>query len=507
MGLRRRQLVARGRVAGGVVLARLPAHLPTTRMVRLGRLRAAGGRLGRAGRSQHASARPAVPFRPDLALQLPADGGGAGAFYWVLGTGRVGYLVGVSAFALANLAAYVWVIRGPGAPERRPEPVLRPGRLGRPDLPRLLLQPRLRPDRLRRDAARVRPDAAYRSAQDPGLALGLRGSLPLLHPALVPASALWLAVEVVLGLPGTARPPTRRLGDGSPARSCSRRPGCWPPAGTAARGLEQPVPPPPPVPLRPDGRRLTGGSGLRGGLRTPFSIPTLTTTLLIAVAALGLVVTALTGYRRRVPIRVLIPAVLIAGVVAVNLLRGFAYWGFYLLGLGPCLLFAFGGSPRPRRIALAVLIVLAAAHSAVDLRLDRSTTARLAGQREAVAFLVGQSTPGETIVVGPPFLMASAPRTLPGGRRVLRVVPQPFYLLDFDRDRYRADITAHGDVHWRPQWFTRTTIGGGLGRESTPLFEGAEVRQARFFGEPVLVARRVNGPSEEKVSGTIHKGP
>jgi hypothetical protein len=426
-------------------------------------------------------------------------GAGPAPFFWALGTGRVSYLVGVATFALANFAAYIWVIRR----------ALKLQSLALSIFCALaFVEHRVYTAHYANQrydliafGAMLLAFAPITSAagRTPAWRWACAGILPLLHPGLVPASGLWLATSVFLdsarhrASPDVPRP--RRLVGPILFAIAWGAAACW---YGRAEGLQSQFLPH----MRFHSARVASGS-ISGRIFDtasvpPFSIPSHATTLLISVTAIGLLVTALVRKPSRVPIRVVIPAVLIAGVLVMDFLRGFSYWAFYLLGLGPCLLFAFGAADRPRRIALAALITLAAAHTAVSLRLDRTAAAELAGQREAIAFLVEQTPPGEEIVVGPPFVLASAPRFLPGGRQVLRVVPQPFFLLEFDRDLYRADIAAHTSTYiGNPRWFTQATMagGGGVGRESAPLFEDAEFREAHFFGEPVIIARRRNGPS------------
>ncbi len=444
---------------------------------------------------------PQFHFDRTWLFNAPLMGAGPAPFYALLGTGRISYLIGLSLFALLNLAAYTWVIR-----KALKLPGLALSLFGAMAIlgNRIYLSSyaNQRYDLLAYAAMLLAFAPESTSTSRPNAApawwrWALAGLLPLLHPALVPASLLWLAVEIALMLRNTRRRSSMDDVE-TPGRISPVGPilfalfwiltACW---YGRSEGLNSQFLPH----LRFHSARTAEGSNAGRIFDTvsafPFAFPTLATTLLIAALALGLVLAF-----RRVSIRIVLPAVLIVGVVALDLLRGFSYWGFYLLGLAPCFLFAFGDSPRPRRLALAVVLTFAAAQTAVALRLDRSVRASLADQGEAIAFLVAETQPGESIVVGPPFLLASAPRSLPDGRHVLYVLPQPFYLLDFDRDLYRSQIAAQTTTYiGQADWFHRITIGGGLGQASAPLYDHdpVDVHKTRFFGDDVIIAHR-RGP-------------
>jgi len=172
--------------------------------------------------------------------------------------------------------------------------------------------------------------------------------------------------------------------------------------------------------------------------------------------------------------------------VAYDATRSFLYAPYYYVGLGPILLGAWA-SRRARLALIAASVGLGLVNLAFSARVDlRSPHSRL-DTPEALAFLLEHTRPGDRIVAGPPFILASARPELPGGRTIPRVVPQPYYLDPFEEPVYRREIRELTDVYiGTPEWYSRPvwTEPAGDG-----LFPGAEVREFTLEGERIIVAR------------------
>lgn len=199
------------------------------------------------------------------------------------------------------------------------------------------------------------------------------------------------------------------------------------------------------------------------------------------------------GRRRLGP--VLLPAGLLCALLVVDLGRSFFYLYYFLSGTGVVLLFAFR-TPRARRSAAVGLGALAAANLGCALWMTAKLRPTFVDTPATVAFLTGQTRPGDRIVIGPPFVLASAARRLPAGRVIPRVVPMPYYLADFDEAAFRREVAGAADVYVGAEaWFTRQLEYSLDPSPPAPIFPGADVRRAVFDGVEVIVARRPAGGS------------
>jgi hypothetical protein len=329
------------------------------------------------------------------------------------------------------------------------------------------------------------------------------GLLPLAHPALAPAAALWLVAAAV-----------RRVSRGA-AEAAGRvarwlGPALLLLAGAGAAAWY----------VRPDGLRyqflpylhcMAGRKMASGGLPTwlsiaagfPFGIASQATVAVVLLAAVYLLIFP----RGRAPapggadgVSLRLPALAIALMVAFDLVRRFPYLDYYTLGIAPALLYLCD-TPRRRRAALAVAVVLAGMNTAVNLRLDRAVLYHpqpLVDQDDAIAFVVEHTYPGDRVVLGPPLVLASAPRELPGGRRVVAVVPQVWCLDDFDVAAYRTALRGAADVYvGEATWYEFADsfdwLDDMMGRTPRnprePLFEGAGRCEAPYGGKPLVIAR------------------
>jgi hypothetical protein len=398
------------------------------------------------------------------------------------GAGRISNLVGLVFLGLVNLAILTWAIRR----------VLRLRSWG---LPALVALPFL----LHRAAL-----SEYYNQRYTTLACGLltlaflptsrgrpwwqwlaAGLLPLVHPAMLPASVLWLAAELL------DRSPWLRPSDGTRAPSIP-----WLGIAAYVGGMvltaawygrlgplrEQFLPH-----LRFGNYRAL--SPLIGLLDIPAApiprLPSLALNFGIVGLALTLMAAGLSRSLRHRVGPVLLPALVIALILPYDALRGFRYYYFFLMGLGPCLLGVFA-SGRARRLVCGMAVLLALPNLAIsawlDLkRPDLTTTAQ--GSR----FVVEHTRPGDRIVLGPPFVLVSAPPTLPGDRTAPRVVPMDYYLDPFDPATFIRDIRAHCDVYiGEEEWFYRPVWIRDRGE---PLFPRFDITTFDFRGQRVIVAR------------------
>ncbi|MDB5351417.1 MAG: hypothetical protein JWN86_2664 [Planctomycetota bacterium] len=327
--------------------------------------------------------------------------------------------------------------------------------------------------------------------------------LPSIHPALGPASLIWLvAASIDLR--------RRRTGPSEPGRPAWAGPALYLLAGLACLAWY----------IRPEGlkeqffpylrcmahRNLVAVGPLtmfRVQAGFPYNLVSMSVSLTIALTAVYLCVRpSRNAESRPVGVQMLkrLPAAVIVLFVLFDMVRRFQYLDYYVLGLAPALLF-LADTPVRRRVALAMVLVLAAANVVVSLRIDRQTlfhAQSLADQDQEIALIVELTRPGDRIVLGPPFVLSAAPPVLPGDRRVVAVSPQVWCLEDFDVPSYREELRRSGDVYLGERtWYdyadsfdaTDEVMGRTPKNPRMPLFEGATTREVSFEGRPIVVAR------------------
>lgn len=211
------------------------------------------------------------------------------------------------------------------------------------------------------------------------------------------------------------------------------------------------------------------------------------TTALVVISAVGIIAWYAPRLRRPGSVQALIPAVVVCTAVAARTFLGFRYGGFFALGMGILVFSPFAG--RARTFALAMLMGLAIVQTGLTLDYGR-TPYRFTGEGDAESFVVAHTRPNESIVVGPPFVLAASRSGYPEGRVVRRVVPQDFGLPGFDTKAYRDEIreltTIYiGDPYWY-RWVNTIVLNEP---EPVPLFEDASIQEFDYFGDRVIVAR------------------
>jgi hypothetical protein len=183
-------------------------------------------------------------------------------------------------------------------------------------------------------------------------------------------------------------------------------------------------------------------------------------------------------------------AVLLLLVLGWDGIHGFPYLVSYALPLGVCLAVSLEG--KPRRMVSFALLALGAMSLVVSAKFDRFAPS-LATESDSEAFLSANTRPGDRIVVAPPFVLAAAENRLPGGRRIVRVVPQPCYLEGLDLDSYLKGIRGAANVYvGSPEWFSHVNLVSPPGGE---IFPRAARASLNFLGEPVVVVRSDAGKS------------
>jgi hypothetical protein len=423
-------------------------------------------------------------------FNAPLMGVGPVPFFAAFGVGRVSYLIGIVVAAVVNLAVFTWVIRrAMQLPSMALAALCTWAFLGNRNYNSILYMQRYDAIVLSVMLLAFVPLKTSRGGA-PAWRWLCAGVLPLLHPSLIPASVAWLVTEVALAFVSgrhRAAPPEPRRYFG---------PALFALTGIAALAWygridafqNQFLPH-----IRYHANRLAYapdvGKIFDVPIGMPYKLASLATTLIIVVAAFGLLASTIRRSPQRPPIRVAVAALLIALTVALDLVRGQRYWVFFILGLGPCLLFAGCDQGGRRKIVLSLLIGLAVIQTAMSLKLDRLSVLST-DQRDSVGFVVVHTRPAERIVLGPPFILAAAPAHLTEQREVVRVVPQPFYLADFDPVAFRAEIQKMATVYvGEREWFYRPEIVTKNQRAQIPLFPDAAIEEFTFSGTRVIVAR------------------
>ena len=234
------------------------------------------------------------------------------------------------------------------------------------------------------------------------------------------------------------------------------------------------------------GFRLVGPlSGFLDTAASPIaSVPTWILHGLVVCAAIVIVGTAARGRRHRQQAAALPAALAIVVLLPLDLWRGFLYYAYVLVGVGPALL-AAATTTQLRRGALVGLVLIAIANMGLSSRLDRyppDWTTTAAGDR----FLVEHTRAGDRIVLAPPFVFTAA--TAAPTRDVRRIVPQPYFLETFDRAAWIRDLNACCDVYLGREEFLREPVTRRP--PGDPFFSDASIEHLEFRGEPVIVARR-----------------
>jgi hypothetical protein len=333
---------------------------------------------------------------------------------------------------------------------------------------------------------------AWASGPGPWWRWTAAGALPLLHPTLLAAWLVW----VVAALASMLRQ--------SDWQSLRRQPGPWLFCGMAAMCLAWYGRP---VPLL--GQLLPhasyGGFRQAGALAGTLDAAASPAAALPSQAAsLGILVLAIVclwraargepGSRASAP-----AAVALLAVLPFDAINGLPHYGYYLVGLGPCLLSVGRPEGRLRRMTLLALGTLVAVNLTISARLDTQAP-NWTSTEDSEAFLNGHLRPGDRVVLGPPFVLVAAGRAAD----VPRIVPQPYFLETFDQQQFRSEIERCCNVYiGAPEWFRRPVWTEPSGASLLP---DTAVEAFDFAGREVIVARRAGGggpgPGERPAGGS-----
>lgn len=144
-------------------------------------------------------------------------------------------------------------------------------------------------------------------------------------------------------------------------------------------------------------------------------------------------------------------AILLVLASLLALVSGFDGYRLYFLGLAPAILHFY---KPPRRSAWAVAAVgffafLQFAGLTLPF-LDRGSIPKraeaTAGRSDSIRFILENTSPGDRIVLGPPFVLAAATPELPENRRIVRVVPAPL-AFGFDDQEHLSELVSVANIY------------------------------------------------------------
>jgi hypothetical protein len=296
----------------------------------------------------------------------------------------------------------------------------------------------------------------------------LAGVLPLVHPALLIGSVVWVTAEAVA---------VARL------RSVSRAGLAAFLVGVGLCALWYLDPEPLRTQFLPH-LRSRGFEPFSGWDQPASRVASAPSWAVMAVIVVAVAVWVVAGPRGRVTGGGRVPVVL--GVALALDSGGYMFYlSYFVLGLGPAVLRMWSGTAAQRPL-VAVLAALGVANLLVEAKLGGFGWPRPpAPAGELEAFVREHTRPGDTIILGPPFTFQVL--TPWADRRAPYVVPMPLYLADFDRDEYLRLLRGGTVYVGFPEYFE------GVQRHyrptSPPVFEHAVLTTVEFRGRPVLIAR------------------
>lgn len=303
------------------------------------------------------------------------------------------------------------------------------------------------------------------------------GMLPLLHPALLPASVVWVLGETLLMI--IRRKWLISIGGLSGFLAGVASSSLWylNPHGLRTQFLPH-----------LQGRDFVPFSGWDMGLSRIFALPSQSTHLLIVVINLTLAFLSIRfSTNRPEKIRLGVMTIL---VLALDASGRMFYLPYYLIGMAPAAI-SLVDHPLWRDRLIKALTLLGCAQLAVEYKMFDPTTHLPASRATARDFLVANTRPGDHIVVGPPFVLSAASDpVLPENRTIEKVVPMPIYLKDFKQDQFLDEIRQNTTVYiGSPEYFRGVQLF--YKPESPPIFENAEMRELSFQNQKILIARPV----------------
>lgn len=301
------------------------------------------------------------------------------------------------------------------------------------------------------------------------------GVLPLLHPALLPASVVWVLGETLLMI--IRRDWLISIGGLSGFLAGVGCSALWylDPHGLKTQFLPH-----------LQGRDFVPFSGWEMGLSRIFALPSLSTHLLIVVINLTLAISSIRFITHR-PEKIRLGVMTIL-VLALDASGRMFYLSYYLIGMAPAAISLVDHSLWRDRLIKA-LALLGFAQLAVEYKMFDPTTHIPASRAMSRDFLVANTRSGDHIVVGPPFVLSAASDpVLPQNRTIEKVVPMPIYLKDFNQDQFLNEIRQNTTVYiGSPEFFKGVQLF--YKPKSPPIFENAEMREISFQNQKILVAR------------------
>jgi hypothetical protein len=298
----------------------------------------------------------------------------------------------------------------------------------------------------------------------------LAGFLPLIHPALLIGSIVWILAEIRVAARLRIVSAIGLTGFLAGVGACA----IWylDPNTFSTQFLPH---------LR--SRTFTPFSGWGQPASWKYALPSQVALATVLVMA-ALAVTTASGSGYRGCGRVLGVLTLVLALDAIGYMN---FLPFYVIGLAPVVIHLLSGTKWQFRFVVG-LAGLALVHLAVAVKLDPWSVRRPVTADEARGFLLEHTGPGDVIVVGPPFVFAASGSAAVEGRGIPYVVPVALYLDGFDEDGYLAAIRSSATVYvGYPEYFA------GVMRDykptSNPIFPDGLQRMVDFRGDQVLVAR------------------
>lgn len=315
-----------------------------------------------------------------------------------------------------------------------------------------------------------------RNDRPPWYQWAVAGTLPLLHPAILPASVVFVLAEFSRAARKRRSPVTLIsaflfvMGVGAS--------GIWylDPEGLQTQFLPH-----------LSSRDFNPFSGWAQPCTWKYSLPSQLTMLLVPLGLVVAMRSAFKGDDNSDLYRALAVAAVAIGLDAFG--RMF-YLSYYLVGLGPASL-AFLARSRFAISFARLWCFLAILQIVIALKLVSPNLRTPISRSELREFLLAHTKPGDVIVVGPPFILSAASDPNPGGdRRIAHVVPMPLYLDGFDVNAWLNDIRTDATVYvGEPAYFNSVQLY--YRQTSPPIFPDVKREISNYHGLEVLIARPV----------------
>jgi len=296
----------------------------------------------------------------------------------------------------------------------------------------------------------------------------LAGALPLIHPALLPASCIWILAELIW----IARRKSAPVGG---LMVCSMGVGVcawWYLTPETFRTQFFP---------HLTSREFDPFSGWSQSASWKYSVPSQIIQFIVVYCAF-VALTVVVRVERAGRILVLLGAMVLADATGRMM-----YLNYYTIGLAPAIFYLVRERREFRSVMLA-LSLLGVANASAFVKLNPGPPRSPTGQHSAELFIATHTREGEKICLGPPFTLAAAKPHLPGGRTVPFVVPTALYLKDFDEDDFLLSIRSNCSIYiGSPDYYNAVQRYYRL--SSPAIFLDASIQEFEFEGQRVIVAR------------------